>query len=273
MTKVRLSSSSRDGQADGAAYLGLVGLAVAEEGPDVRPAGVLQLASQQIAVEPGLMDCIDRAEAHGYRRELPEVRHQPRVRVGRQAAAGMRELLPEAVQLLLAEPALQEGAGVDAGCGMSLEKDLVAGLAVILAAEEVVEADLVETGRGRIGRDMAADTEARPVGAADHDGRVPPDISADAALDVLIAGEPGLALGRDRIDEVRTAQAGNAHLLLTRTLQETEHDIPGTSAPVSTDDVVEGLHPFPGLVRVDIRQLGGQSVADDGETLASGGHG
>ena len=69
----------------------------------------------------------------------------------------MRHLLPEAVELLLGEPALEEGAGVDARGGVALEEDLVAGLAVVLAAEEVVEADLVERrGRG-VGGDVAAD--------------------------------------------------------------------------------------------------------------------
>ena len=77
------------GEADRAAHLGLVRLAVAEERPDVGPAGVLELPGQQVAVEPGLVDGVDRAEAHGDRRELPEVGHQPRVRVGRQAAAGV----------------------------------------------------------------------------------------------------------------------------------------------------------------------------------------
>ena len=239
----------------------------------MRPAGVLQLAGQQVAVEPGLVDSVDGAEAHRDGRELPEVGHQPRVRVGRQAAAGVRELLPEAVQLLLGEPALEEGAGVDAGRGVALEEDLVAGLAVVLAAEEVVEADLVQAGRRGVGGDVAADAEARAVGAADHDRRVPPDVGADAALDVLIAGEPGLALGRDGVDEVGAAQAGHADLLLTGPLQQPEHDVPGPGPAVGPDDVIEGLHPFPGLVRIDVRQLGGQSVADDGEALASGGHG
>src|SRR3712207_7487195 len=48
----------------------------------------------------------DRAEAHADRRELPEVRHQPRVRVrrqpGRTAVHHVRQLLPEAVELRLA---------------------------------------------------------------------------------------------------------------------------------------------------------------------------
>src|SRR5438046_2299309 len=46
--------------------------------------------------------------------------------------------------MVLGEPAFEVRAGVDAGRGVSLEEDLVAGLPAVLAAEEVVEPDLVE---------------------------------------------------------------------------------------------------------------------------------
>jgi hypothetical protein len=62
------------------------------------------------------------------------------VRIGRQAAA-RRELAAEALEVLLGQPALEERAGVDAGRGVPLEEDLVAAALVVLAAEEVVEAD------------------------------------------------------------------------------------------------------------------------------------
>ena len=67
-----------------AARLGLVHLAVAEERPHVLVGGVLDAAVVQVLVELRLVDRVHRAEAHRHRRELPEVRHQPRVRVGRQ---------------------------------------------------------------------------------------------------------------------------------------------------------------------------------------------
>lgn len=80
------------------------------------------------------------------------------MRVGRQAVAA--GLLAEVVELLLGDPAVEEGAGVDAGGGVALEEDLVAAVALVLAPEEVVEAHVVEGGGGGEGRDVAADTDA-----------------------------------------------------------------------------------------------------------------
>ena len=133
------------GDPDGAERLRLGHLAVAEERPHVLVGGVLDAAVLQVAVEPRLVDRVDGRQTHRDGRELPEVRHQPRVRVGRQAGArAVLDLLAEPVELLLGEPALEERAGVDAGGAVALDEDLVAAAGVVLAAEEVVEADLVE---------------------------------------------------------------------------------------------------------------------------------
>src|SRR6185437_9508138 len=179
----------------------------------------------------------------------------------------------EAVELLLGEPALEERTGVDARRRVALDEHLVARLTVVLAAEEVVEAHLVQAGGGRVGRDVTAHAHPRPVGAGHHDRGVPPDIGPDPALHVLVAGEPRLALGRDGIDVVRAAQARHAHLLRPGPLQQPEHHVPGPPATAGPDDIVERLDPLPGLIRVDVGELGRQAVADDGEALASGGHG
>ena len=85
MTKIRLSRRSRPAMRDRAQRLRLVHLAVAHEGPDLAPGGLGQAAALQVLHEAGLVDRHQRAEAHRDRRELPEVRHQPRVRVGRAA--------------------------------------------------------------------------------------------------------------------------------------------------------------------------------------------
>ena len=85
MTQVRLSSFSRPARPMQPSDLRLVALAVAEERPDADVVGLGQAAVAQVAVEAGVVDRHDRAEAHAHRRVLPEVRHQPRVRVARTA--------------------------------------------------------------------------------------------------------------------------------------------------------------------------------------------
>src|SRR5690606_30472561 len=112
-------------------------------------------------------------EAHRDGRELPEVRHQAGVRVGGQAATGDGDLLTEGVELVGGQPALEEGPGVDAGRSVALEVDLVAAAGVVLAAEEVVQADLVEGRDRRVGRDVPADADLRALGTGDHDRGVP----------------------------------------------------------------------------------------------------
>ena len=77
------------------------------------PGSVGNAAVVQVFEEAGLVDRGDRAEAHRHRGELPEVRHQPGVRIGGNAVAG--GFLAEIAELLIADAAFQEGAGVDAG--------------------------------------------------------------------------------------------------------------------------------------------------------------
>src|SRR5690606_25033788 len=100
--------------------------------------------------------------------------------------------------------------------------------------------------------------------------RVPPDVRADAALDVLIAREPGLPLRRDGVDVVGGGQRRDAHLPFPRPLQQPEHHVPRTFGAAGVDHLVQGLDPFGGLLRVDVRQLAGQAVADDRAAYRAG---
>ena len=88
MTKIRLSRPLAAGQGDGAERFRLVALAVAEEAPDLLVGGLLESAIFEIAIVAGLVDAHDRAEAHRDGGKLPEIRHQPGMRIARQAAAG-----------------------------------------------------------------------------------------------------------------------------------------------------------------------------------------
>ena len=89
MTKIRLSSFSREASVIAPSVSG------SSHSPSPRKAQTCLLrqvgdaAVGQVAVEPGLVDGHDRAEAHRDRGEFPEVGHQPGMRIGRQAAASV----------------------------------------------------------------------------------------------------------------------------------------------------------------------------------------
>src|SRR5437899_13075020 len=97
----------------------------------------------QVAVEARLVDRGEGTESHRDRREFPELGHEPRVRIARESLAP-NDLPPEVIELRLGEPALDERARVDARRAVPLEADLMAGRAVVLPTEEVVEPDLGE---------------------------------------------------------------------------------------------------------------------------------
>ena len=101
---------------------------------------VFQLTVMQVLHHVGLVDSLNRAKPHGDRGELPVVRHQPRVRVGRKAIAV--DFTTELVHLLFGQAAFQEGARIDTWCHVALNVNQVAFKVAFGGAEEVVETHL-----------------------------------------------------------------------------------------------------------------------------------
>lgn len=225
MTKIRLSSFAR-GQGDGAQRFGLVHLAVAAEHPDLAVAGVGDAAGMQVLQETGLVDGHQRAQAHRHRGELPEIRHQLGVRIGRQALAV--DFLAEMVELVLGQAAFQVGAAVHARRGMALEVHQVAAVLFGLAVPEMVLAAADHGGqRGERG-DMAAQVAAVGrvvlVGAHHHRHGVPAHVRADAGFQLQVAGMGRLQPRRNRVHvggvrRERDMGAGTARLV-DQTLQQ-----------------------------------------------------
>ncbi len=149
---------------------------------------------------------------------------------------------------------------VDARRGMALEVDLITGCAVVLAAEEVVEADLVERGGAGVGGEVAADRLRTDVGPDHHDRGVPPDEGADAALEVLVARELRLHVGGDGVDIGGRDGGGEVDVGLARPFEEAHEQVAGTVPSAGTDDVVERGEPLRGLLGVVVGQLVGHTV-------------
>src|SRR5206468_3993899 len=131
-----------------------------------------------------------------------------------EAAAGLR-LAAEMLQMCFVDASLEIGAGIDAGRCMSLEEDHVA-VATLVAAKEMVEADLVERRGGRIRRDVSADSFFGLVRAHDHRRRVPPDEALDPALEIRAARHEHLFVGGDRVDVGGFRGEGKLDAVLSR---------------------------------------------------------
>ena len=95
-------------------------------------------------------------------------------------------------RVVLAQPSLEEGPGVDAGRRVALHVDVVAGQSVILAPPEVVEADVVERCGRRERRQGGRRCRRHLVGPHDHRRSIPADERSDTSFDVFVAGEEGL---------------------------------------------------------------------------------
>ena len=233
-------------QRDGAERLGLVGLAVADERPHLCVRGFLQPAIFQVAHEARLVDGADRTEPHRDRGELPEVGHQPRMRIGRQAAA-LFQLAAEVLELLGREPALEKRTRIDARGGVTLEVDDVAVERIALALEEVVEADLIERGGRRKGGNVSADAVFGLVGLDHHRQRVPSHQALDPPLDFAAAWERRLLGWWDGVDVGRVGRERQLHAALPRVVAQLPQEAAHADGTTRLQHVVERLEPFAGF--------------------------
>jgi hypothetical protein len=132
------------GHSDRAERFGLIHLTVAHESPHLAPFGFQYAAVLQILHEARLVDRHDRAEPHRDGGKLPEVGHEPGMRIRRQALA--IDFLTEIDELLFGDAALEVCAGIDAGRRVALGEDQIAAVALARRMPEVIEADVVERG-------------------------------------------------------------------------------------------------------------------------------
>src|SRR5262249_15857267 len=135
------------GECERAERLGFVGFAIADKGPDLWLVTLVQGACAKVTVEAGMVDGEQGTPAHGDGRELAEIGHEVRVRVGAQAAA-FGQFLAKVVQVLFIESAFEKSARIDSRSGVALDINEVAGELVGAGAEEMVKGDFVEGSGG-----------------------------------------------------------------------------------------------------------------------------
>ncbi len=229
--------------------LRLVHFPIAEEGPDLAALVLLQAPILQIAQEAALIGRHDGPEPHRHGGELPEVRHQARMRIRRQAAAP--RFPAEIVELRFVDTALQIGARIDARRRMALDIDHVAGECIGAAAEEMIEADVVQHRRGGIGGDMPAHVRML-AGAQHHRHRVPADQRIQFALQYSVARIRQLALGGDRVDVRRIDAAVEVAMHRTIEVEQLVDQIVSAWPALDPHDGLQRFEPFARFERIDV---------------------
>ncbi len=238
------------GEADRAQRLGLVHLAVAHEGPHLAALHLREAAVLEVLHEAGLIDREDRAQAHRHGGELPEVRHQPGVRVGREALA--TGFLAEEVELVLREAPFQEGARVDAGRRVSLDVDEIGSVRVLRSLPEVIEPDVVERRRGGEGGDVAAELGVLTVRLHDHRDRVPAHERADAVLEAGLTRHLRLLAHVDRVQVGGRGLVGEVRARTPRLVDQALDQVVTALDAIGPEDRLERFEPLLGLFGVEI---------------------
>src|ERR1700722_10133320 len=148
----------------------------------------------EIAHEARLVDGADGTDPHGARRELPEIRHEPGVRIGAQSLA---PYLPAKVgELLRAQAAIENRPRIDSGGRMRLVVHQVATVRGAPGAEEMVEAHLEYFRRGGEAGDVTAQLSVSLVGTHDHGERIPANDRGQPFLDGEISRVASLGFDR-----------------------------------------------------------------------------
>ncbi len=231
----------------------LVGLAVAEERPDLRVRFPLEAAVLEIPCEARLVDGHQRAEPHRNRGVFPEIGHQPRVGVGRQPAASI-ELATKIFQVGLVEPAFEIGAGVHAGRRVPLKKHDVAVVAVV-PAEEMIEPDFIE-GRGRReGGNVPADPFRGLVGPHDHGRRVPTHETLDPALEVRVTWHQDLVVRGDGVDVGRIGRERQRDAALGRVKGQLVEQPGNFRRSAGLQHIIKRLEPLACFNGIELRRV------------------
>ena len=186
------------GQGDGSQRFRFIHFAIAHERPDFAAGGLFQPAIFQIADKAGMIDRLDRSQAHRNRGKLPEIRHQPGMGIGAQSAAGL-QFAAEIFQLLRWDTAFEIGAGVNSRRGVTLKINEVAIATFGLRLKEMIESNLVQSGGGSEGGDVSANAFLNFVGAHHHGQSVPAHQALDAAFHLLASGKWRLLRNWDRV--------------------------------------------------------------------------
>ena len=160
--------------------------------------GAGQTAALEVAVEPCLVDGRHGTKAHADRRKLPKLRHETWMRIAGQALPP--DLLSEVLNLLVRQTAFQPSSRINAGRGVPLPVQVVARRTVVLAPEEVIEAEFPGVRHRGVGGDMAANAVKIFVRSSDHHHGVPTNNAVQALFRREVTGVRALVVGMNGVE-------------------------------------------------------------------------
>ena len=252
-------------QRERAHALGLVHLAVAEHAPHLAPGAIDQAAMGQVMHEPRVVDGADRPYAHGPGRKLPELGHQVRMRVARQAAgaaARAGDLLAVVGEVLFVQPSLEEGTRIHPGRAVRLEEDEVAAMVSVTGTKEMVEARLEEVGGAGVAGNVAAQFAVGHVGPRHHRQSIPAHQRRQLLLDGQVAGKRRLLVDGDRVDVRRDQFRRPAHVRAARDHGELVEDEPGPGRAMRGHQRKKGVAPFRRFDGIDVAGIRGEETGE-----------
>ena len=225
-----------------------VRFAVAQERPDLPRRLLNQPAVLQIPHEPRLIHRIQRSDPHRHRREIPEIRHQPRVRIRRQSRL-LPQLMPEVQHPLVIQPPQQKRPRINPRRRVSLEINKVPRLIAVLRVEEMVEPHLQQRRQRRVRRDVPADAVVLLVLPVHHRHRVPADQRLDPPLQLSIARIRHFLMLRNRVHIRRGQLARLRDPCLARPLLQRRQQLRALLRTLAHHHIVKCFDPLPHLLR------------------------
>ena len=224
---------------------GFVGFSIAQEGPDLAARRRCDAPILEIFHEARLIDGGNRPQPHGDGGELPEIRHQARMRIGGKPMPV--DFHAKMFQLIGAQATFQESSRIDARRGVSLDVEQVPTGGMIRAMKEVIEADIVKGGgRGKTG-DVSTKGRVHPVGLHHHRHGVPADDGTDAMLEPRVSLARRLLRLMDGVDVRRVGAVREIGPSSAGAPDEAAHEIVGPLDPLPIQHRIQGIQPLSGL--------------------------
>jgi hypothetical protein len=157
--------------------------------------------------------------------------------------------------MFFAQALFQECARIDAGCGMALKEDAIAGLISVARVQEVIERNFKQCREGSVGCNVSADAMIKLVLAMNHDHRIPPSQALDVPLHRPVARIRLVFGTRNRVDVRRIVTHGQHNAGQSGSLCQPREQVRRSSPTLISHYLFQCFQPLGRLLRIQVRTL------------------